>query len=430
MSQALRVLFIDDNEDDVLTIVEQLKATYSITFIRVDNPPDMQRALQKNIYDLIICGYTVPKISPNLAIKLWKDTGLDIPFIFVSNKNSEECAVDAMRLGAHDFVLKNNLKRLAPAMQRELDEAQLRKNCDQVKVDLMQSEHEVKHLNQIILDTAREIGIADVSTILLHNVGNVLNSANVSINILKENFNQVHYSEFFAVCDLLKKHSSNLAHYLQSDEKGKLIPDYLGTVAKVLQREHAVDLEELTNLYDRLQHIKDIIETQQENSSIKSAVSKVSLPEVFDFAIQIAICQSDWQDIKIVKDYQDKFKTIIIDRVKLIQILVNLLRNAKDVLIAAPSQGKQKIITLSFTGSEKNDNYFEISVRDNGAGISADDLAKLFSYGYTTKANGHGIGLHSSAIAAKEMGGQLLVTSDGVGKGSLFTLEIPIQHSK
>jgi C4-dicarboxylate-specific signal transduction histidine kinase len=108
---------------------------------------------------------------------------------------------------------------------------------------------------------------------------------------------------------------------------------------------------------------------------------------------------------------------------KIIQILVNLIGNVHDA--CRESSVPEKRITL---GTVTNGEFVRITVSDNRVGVPPENLVPIFSSGFTTKKNGHGFGLHSGAIAAKQMGGSLSVRSDGPGLGAVFTLEIPVQH--
>jgi len=125
--------------------------------------------------------------------------------------------------------------------------------------------------------------------------------------------------------------------------------------------------------------------------------------------------------IKLVRQYSP-VPPVLVDRHKVLQILINLLRNAKQALLDVDRPDKQ--ITLSIAAS--GNGHARISVADNGSGIAPESLTKIFSHGFTTKKDGHGFGLHSGALAAKEMKGSLTVHSDGPGTGATFTLELPL----
>src|SRR5437867_3730709 len=124
MATPLRVLIIEDSEDDTRRLVRELERDgYESTFKRVDTAEAMAAALDEQAWDLVIADYSMPSFSSPAALKLLKEKELDLPFIIVSGTIGEDRAVEAMKAGAHDFILKNNLKRLLAAIQRELREA-------------------------------------------------------------------------------------------------------------------------------------------------------------------------------------------------------------------------------------------------------------------------------------------------------------------
>ena len=117
-----------------------------------------------------------------------------------------------------------------------------------------------------------------------------------------------------------------------------------------------------------------------------------------------------------------------VDKHKVLQILVNLISNAKYALSDSDAKERQLTIAISRQPSRasSDDGFAEVSITDNGIGIARENLIRIFGHGFTTKKNGHGFGLHSGALAAKEMGGSLSVQSAGPGKGATFTLSLPL----
>lgn len=128
MTKQLKVLVVEDSEDDALMIVRQLqKAGYTLTFVRVDTREKMREALEQEKWDLILSDYVMPHFSGLEALRIFQERDLEIPFLIISGKIGEDVAVEAMRLGAHDYILKHNLKRLVPAVEREVQEASVRR---------------------------------------------------------------------------------------------------------------------------------------------------------------------------------------------------------------------------------------------------------------------------------------------------------------
>ena len=153
MSAELHVLIVDDSEDDTLVVVRELKrAGYSPTFGRVDTAEAMTSALKDGPWDLIICDYIMPSFSGLAALNVFKASGLDLPFILVSGKVGEDRAVEAMKAGATDYVMKDKLNRLVPAIKRELDEVKSRRAHREAAQALRESEKRYRILAENISD--------------------------------------------------------------------------------------------------------------------------------------------------------------------------------------------------------------------------------------------------------------------------------------
>ena len=280
----------------------------------------------------------------------------------------------------------------------------------------------LNELNEKLGYAAKQIGMSEIAISVLHNIGNVLNSAGISVSLALEVFQNKNIEEVAKVSEIINEHLSHKDDYLTDDSIGQKIPDYLLALSKELIRDKNETLKEITNIDTLLKHIKDIIPFQKEFSGMSAIKEKINLIDVIDLSIQISLAASSSSEIdpiNIIKNYHCGC-FIITNKSKLLQIFINLIKNAKDALMF----NKNKI-TIT-TRKLKDKPFIEISIKDNGIGIPRENLNKIFSLGYTTKKYGHGFGLHSSAIAANELGGSLRAESDGEGKGANFVLELPV----
>jgi len=284
------------------------------------------------------------------------------------------------------------------------------------------AEEEIAVLQKQLVTSARRAGMADVATSILHNVGNVLNSVNVSINLINEYINQSDIIKLITAERMLVEHENDIATFISTDIKGKLIPKYLLKYTEKIQSHYDEVKVELKNLTEQISHIKAITEMQRSLSGVSGLMEKVYIAESIDTALKMCDTDSESNEITIKKNFNEA-PFILTDNSKLIQILVNLIHNAKDALSENKNVLKKEIeISIIKNTSE----FLMITVRDNGIGIEKENLIKIFSFGFTTKPSGHGFGLHSSALAAKELGGKLEAKSAGLGMGTTFELTLPL----
>jgi two-component system NtrC family sensor kinase len=276
---------------------------------------------------------------------------------------------------------------------------------------------ELAEAQQRLMEASRLSGMAEIATGVLHNVGNVLNSVNVSTNLISDRLRQ---------SKLAGLNKADTEAFLSHDPKGKLLPSYLIHLADHWTGEQAVLLDELTLLSKNVQHIKDIVATQQSYATVSGIVESLPAANLLEDAIQMNAAGIEGIQIKVIRDY-DAALRVTVDLHKTLQILVNLLRNARHALNEAGS-GVEKQLRLAIKphGPRK----VRITVQDNGVGIKTENLTRIFSHGFTTKKNGHGFGLHLSALAAQEMGGSLTAQSDGPGTGATFILDLPSAKEK
>jgi len=266
--------------------------------------------------------------------------------------------------------------------------------------------------------------MAEVATSVLHNVGNVLNSVNVSSSVIADKIRKSKVASLAKVVALLKEHENDLGNFFGNDPKGKQLPAYLASLASHLAQEQQDILSELKTLGNNIMHIKEIVTTQQNYAKTVGMTEKLAVVDLVEDALQLNKGAMTRHNISIVRDFAD-VPPILTEKHKVLQILVNLIRNAK---YACDDQGADdKKITLRVANG---DGRVKISVGDNGIGIAPENLTCIFNHGFTTRKEGHGFGLHNGAIVAKELGGSLTASSDGPGRGATFTLELPVNGKK
>jgi signal transduction histidine kinase len=286
---------------------------------------------------------------------------------------------------------------------------------------LKETEQKMESLHRQLLLASRTAGMAEVATGVLHNVGNVLNSVNVSAGVVAERLRTSKADGVAKLGRLLREQGANLVHFLTEDDRGRKVPAYVEQLAEHLAQERAELDKELKELILNVDHIKEIVAMQQNYARVSGVVEMVNLSEMVEDAFKIHGGAYARHGITVERDY-DKLPTLSVDKHALLQIVVNLLHNAKYACEASNRADKRVTVRAKAAGPDR----VKVEVTDNGIGIPPENITRIFSQGFTTRKDGHGFGLHSGALAAKHLGGTLTVQSAGVGCGATFTLELPL----
>ncbi len=284
-----------------------------------------------------------------------------------------------------------------------------------------EAEAALDSLHKELLDASRRAGMAEVATSVLHNVGNVLNSVNVSCSLVAEKIRRSRVGSVRRTAGLLEEHAGDLAAFVTHDPRGLKLPAFVRGLAERLAEEQSEVIEELKGLSRNIDHIKEIVAMQQGYARIAGVTETLEIADLVEDGLRINADTLTRHGVRVIRDYGE-VPPITVEKHKALQILVNLIRNATQACHGAPSA--DKMITLRV---RKGENCVRVHVIDNGVGIPAENLTCIFAHGFTTKTDGHGFGLHSGALAAKEMGGVLSAHSEGEGSGATFTLELPTE---
>ena len=532
--EALHILHLEDDPKDAVLIEAFLKsAGVRCTITCVSRREEFHAVLSDKKLDLILSDFSLPQFDGMTALTLAREQRPEVPFIFLSGTMGEELAVSALKQGATDYLLKDRMSRLAPAIQRALSESleitQRRRVEEELRVGAQRFQQLLAHSPAVIysmqidgvttapifvsenitsllgfavqeclaaswwqdqlhpedresalallpvllaqgtstgeyrlrhrdgtyhwiqddarlvgadvskpfkvvgawtditerrqtrmdlIEASRLAGKAEVATGILHDVRNVLTSVNVSIDLLRAKVKQLSVDNLQKVATLLGG-QSDLSAFLTGDVRGRKLPGYLTALAGRLTQEQQDVVTELEILKKNADHVQHVISMQQGYAKVSGTKETVSLQDIIEESLRLnAISVAD-HDLKVVKEFS-AVPPVTIEKHKLLQILVNLIRNARQACEAGPRP--DKIITLVI--SCDND-WIGISVMDNGVGIPSENLPRLFEHGFTTKKDGHGFGLRSAAITAQELGGSLAAESAGPHLGASFILKLP-----
>ena len=283
---------------------------------------------------------------------------------------------------------------------------------------IAQANRELKASQDKISRLSREAGIAEMASGVLHNVGNVINSVGVAAEVAKRELVGTNLNKLgLAGTQML----AELDQLDAAPPKMRKLAQYVIQASTRATAGLARAVNEIGELESRIVHVKSIVSAQQRHAKTGGLVQMEDLNDVVDEALKLHEVAFEKRGISVVREFGE-LEAFPLDRHKIVQILVNLLSNARHAIVDwGESQDPRIVVKTRLV-----DGTARIEITDQGVGIPADNLVKIFTHGFTTKPDGHGFGLHSSATLATELGGSLAAASDGHGRGSTFTIELPL----
>lgn len=289
------------------------------------------------------------------------------------------------------------------------------------------AEQQLQAAQKELLASARGAGMAEIATSVLHNVGNVLNAATTSAAIVTQTLAQSRLASLTRLAELLRSHQHDFTAFVATTPQGAKLPEFIVQLAEVLAGEQARLREETARLARSHEHIREIIALQQNYAGISGVREDLHPRALVEDALQLVGGTFERHHIEVAIEAEPDLPRVRVENHLALQILVNLFKNARD---AIKEQTDLVRASVTVTIRRAGPGFVEIAVRDNGIGIEADLLERIFAYGFTTKREGHGFGLHGAANAAREMGGSLTATSGGRGQGATFTYRLPAAGQK
>ncbi len=285
------------------------------------------------------------------------------------------------------------------------------------------AEEELKAIHGHLLETSRLAGASEVAAGVLHNIGNALNSVNVSSTLLMERFQRSSRPALGKVVGLMQAHANDLPAFLTNDPQGsKLVPFLVALAAHWASEEQEV-ICELKLLNNHVDHIKEIVALHQNYAKVSGVREHLSVVELIEDALRLAAPATTGHQIRFVREFAET-PPLLVEKHKVMEILVNLLNNA--IHACEESECAEKQVTLRIVVAGLN---IEVSIADNGIGILPANLTRIFNHGFAAQKNRRGFNLHNGALAAKSMGGSLTAYSAGPGQGATFVLQLPIEQA-
>ena len=379
MSEPLRVLFVDDSEKDVFLLLRELrKGGFEPHHQRVEDAASLRTILQNEEWQIVISDFHMPNFDGLMALQVFKEAGRDIPFILVSAVVGEETAVLAMKQGAHDYIMKRNLARLVPVVQRELREAGMRGQQRRDQLALQQKEEQLRQSQKMEAIGRLAAGTAhDFKNILAVILGHS------ELLMREKEFNASQRAKLEHIQNAANQARTLLVQLLAFSRKQELNPQPL-------------------NLSTTVSAMKPMLEPL-----LGSSIQFVILPEP-----NLGLCEVDANSIE--------------------QVIINLVINARD---AMPNGGTVTVGTANLAVTQENaihhaglphGDYILLTVTDSGTGMTEETRQHLFEPFFTTKETGKGTGLGLSTCygTIHQSGGHIVVYSE-LGKGSSFRVYLP-----
>jgi two-component system, NtrC family, sensor kinase len=328
---------------------------------------------------------------------------------------------------ALDTSRDDELGRLSHAFQVMAQEVQhreeaLRQANQGLEQRVEERTHELKEAHKKLVDVARQSGMAEIATNVLHNVGNVLNSIHTSVTLAKNQLTQLRLEQVTRVASMFQERKADLSVFLTTDERGRKLTPYLLQLGENLveERQRINTLLEEVDQYTA--HIGTIVKLQQDYARAPSLNELVRVEDLVQDALRMQDAALSQDKVKVELQLAS-LPPLLLDKHKALMVLVNLISNARHAMAGTPESERRLTIQVE----PPVDGRIRLEVRDNGVGIAPEMLTRIFQRGFTTRSEGHGFGLHSSALAAQHLSGTLSAHSEGPGKGATFTLELPYQ---
>ena len=421
-ADAPRILIVDDTPE-MRTLVGSILSPHYHILTACDGAEGIELALREQPA-LIISDVMMPRVDGYAFCRRMKSepTTALIPFVMLTAKADRAMKIDGLACGADDYLVKPfDAEELRARVRSLLKLRRLHLELEQRNAELQTAFRDLRTAQAQMVEMAHRAGMTEIATGVLHNVGNVLNSVNISLTTVNNRLRQLNFEGPAKVAALLREHRDQLASFLQSDPRGQKLPEYLTRLSETHLAEQRQIFDEMDFLHDKIQDIRNIINAQQNYARRVSLRELVDLQSLVRDVLVMHSHSFTKHNIQLTRDFEPLPEGKL-ERLKLIQVLDNLIKNAIESIKAHPGPQRALTVRVRSAGPDRA----QIIVADTGYGIERENLQKIFHYGFTTKRYGNGFGLHSAANAMMEMGGTIQVQSEGPGKGATFTIEFPL----
>ena len=421
-----KIMIVDDDDLVVRCMCKQLEQFGHQQFVTTTSAQEAVELAVNEQPDVVLLDIMMPEIDGLQILRTLRATPATrfTPVLILTAATDAVTKREALKLGATDFLGK-------PVDSSELglrvhNLVVVKAHYDQLQDYTVGLESEVARKDEQLVASRNEAvhrylaGKAEIAIEVLHNVGNALNSVNVSATMLQRMLEQSYVESLEKAVRLLSANLADPVTFFTQDERGKLLPEYLIDLSAAFAAERHAVTTEIDTLQKHVEHIRTVVSTQQRYAGVAGLVERVKLSDLMDDSLRLSAFSNASCEIEVVKQYAD-LPELLLDRQRLLQVLVNLIKNAEESMQDS-EQTKRRLVLK--TWQQQGQRLF-IEVADNGLGIRQSDLLRIFAHGYTTKKYGNGFGLHSCANLLADLGGGIQAISNGPGQGAAFRLELP-----
>jgi len=284
--------------------------------------------------------------------------------------------------------------------------------------DRIESERRERALEVQLRESFHQAGIAETANGVLQSVEQALSGVGVAASVMRRDLTALRPERVEQVASLIASHRVDIAAFLTEDVRGKYLPDYLLAIAQQLTANSSSLESELGEINRHVRHLRDIISAQQSLIPMGGTWEPTDLRDLIEVALLVQA--PDFAEIETQRIFED-LPLVLTDRHKLLQIIVCYVSNARDAMLLGGAAPPRIVLRLQRDGE-----HAVFSIQDTGPGMSQETLSHLWEFGFTTKRNGHGFGLHASAKAARDIGAILHAESPGLGGGACFSVRLPL----
>jgi signal transduction histidine kinase len=426
-----RVLIVEDTAEMRVFITRALAEEFQVHTAQ-DGLEGLQKA-EALRPDIIVTDIMMPRLSGDALVRQVRARPelSSTPILLLSALADDDLRIALLGGGAQDYLVKPFREAELKARVRNLAAMKRTRDVLEQAVAMRSSDLETlarelaarQRQTQAALESlglARAAGMAEVASNVLHNVGNVLTSAIINMGLLVEAAAASRMGQVSQISTLLEEHRASLADFLTHHPRGSLLPQYISALGEELLHEQAKLKDKLGTVSQHLDQIRAIIQVQQKYARYSLLMEECDLSQVLEDALRLQLPELERQGISLSRD-MSPLPALQMDKHKVLHILIHLISNAMSAMEELPPEQRHLRVRLSAEGTRAR-----LQVVDTGTGIAPEIRKNLFRQGFTTRKEGHGLGLHLSALAAQALGGRLLLESDGPGKGATATLELPL----